>query len=43
MTRDRQVPLRVVVPKKADGSWVVHLSAAIVATVPYEDPGSMHC
>ncbi|WP_432986682.1 DUF3515 domain-containing protein [Dactylosporangium sp. CA-233914] len=42
-TIDRQVPLRVVVPKSADGSWLVHLSAPIVATVPATDPGEVHC
>jgi hypothetical protein len=42
-TVDRQVPLRVVVPKAADGSWLVNLSAPIVATVPVTDPGPVHC
>ncbi|MEV4131262.1 DUF3515 domain-containing protein [Dactylosporangium sp. NPDC049742] len=42
-TIDRHVPLRVVVPKKADGSWLSHLSAPITETVPYEDPGATHC
>jgi hypothetical protein len=42
-TVDRQVPLRVVVPKAADGSWLVNLSAPIVATVPPTDPGPVHC
>lgn len=42
-TVDRQVPLRVVVPAKADGAWLVNLSSAIVATVPYADPGATHC
>lgn len=42
-TVDRQVPLRVVVPKAADGSWVVNLSAPIVATVPATDPGPSRC
>jgi len=42
-TVDRQVPLRVVVPKAADGAWLVNLSAPIVATVPAADPGPVHC
>lgn len=42
-TVDRQVPLRVVVPAKADGAWLVNLSAPIVATVPFADPGTAHC
>ncbi|UWZ56033.1 DUF3515 domain-containing protein [Dactylosporangium aurantiacum] len=42
-TVDRQVPLRVVVPAKADGAWLVNLSAPIVATVPFADPGTTHC
>jgi hypothetical protein len=42
-TVDRQVPLRVVVPAKGDTAWLVNLSAAIVATVPYSDPGATHC
>jgi hypothetical protein len=40
---DREVPLRVVVPKAADGSWLVNLSAPIVATVPATAPGPVHC
>jgi hypothetical protein len=42
-TVDRQVPLQVVVPKTADGAWLVNLSAPIVATVPATDPGPVHC
>jgi hypothetical protein len=42
-TIDRQVPLSVTVPKAADGAWLVNLSPAIVATVPYQDPGTQHC
>jgi hypothetical protein len=42
-TVDREIPLRVVVPKAADGSWLVNLSAPIVATVPATDPGPVHC
>jgi hypothetical protein len=42
-TIDRQVPLRVVVPKAADGSWLVNLSPAIVTTVPSAPPGDLHC
>jgi hypothetical protein len=42
-TVDRQVPLRVVVPAAADGSWLVNLSASIVATVPATDPGPVYC
>ncbi|MEU7866103.1 DUF3515 family protein [Dactylosporangium sp. NPDC049140] len=40
---DRQVPLRVVVPKAADGSWLVNLSPTIVATVPSAPTGDLHC
>ncbi|WP_433216226.1 DUF3515 domain-containing protein [Dactylosporangium sp. CS-047395] len=40
---DRQVPLRVVVPKDADGSWLVNLSPAIVATIPTAPAGESHC
>ncbi|GGM20022.1 DUF3515 family protein [Dactylosporangium sucinum] len=41
---DRKVSLQVVVPKKAEGSWVVNLSAPIVATVPQTaSPGPVHC
>ncbi|MET7392469.1 DUF3515 family protein [Dactylosporangium sp. NPDC005572] len=41
---DRKVPLRVVVPKDAEGSWVVNLSSPIVATVPETaTPGPVHC
>ncbi|MFG2036778.1 DUF3515 domain-containing protein [Dactylosporangium sp. NPDC048998] len=40
---DRDVALRVVVPKSVDGSWLVNLSAPIVATVPATDPGPVHC
>lgn len=43
VTVDRQVPLRVVVPKGVDGAWMVNLSAPIVDTVPWSDPGSTHC
>jgi hypothetical protein len=32
-----------VVPAKADGAWLVNLSAPIVATVPFTDPGTTHC
>ncbi|WP_432836064.1 DUF3515 domain-containing protein [Dactylosporangium sp. CA-092794] len=42
-TVDREVALRVVVPKGADGSWLVNLSAPIVAAVPATTPGPMHC
>ncbi|GAA2334399.1 hypothetical protein GCM10010170_013910 [Dactylosporangium salmoneum] len=42
-TVDREVALRVVVPKAADGSWLVNLSAPIVAAVPATDPGPVHC
>ena len=42
-TVDREVALRVVVPKAADGSWLVNLSAPIVATVPATPPGPVHC
>lgn len=42
-TVDREVALRVVVPKAADGSWLVNLSAPIVATVPAAAPGDVHC
>ncbi|MGI5244752.1 DUF3515 family protein [Dactylosporangium sp. CA-139066] len=42
-TVDREVALRVVVPKAADGSWLVNLSAPIVATVPATAPGPVHC
>jgi hypothetical protein len=40
---DRAVALSVVVPKAADGSWLVNLSAPIVATVPATAPGPVHC
>ncbi|MER7004055.1 DUF3515 domain-containing protein [Dactylosporangium sp. NPDC000555] len=40
---DREVALRVVVPKSADGSWLVNLSAPIVATVRATDPGPVSC
>ncbi|MEV6927181.1 DUF3515 domain-containing protein [Dactylosporangium sp. NPDC051485] len=42
-TVDRAVALRVVVPKAADGSWLVHLSAPIVATVPATDSEPAYC
>ncbi|MFD0582017.1 DUF3515 family protein [Dactylosporangium darangshiense] len=42
-TIDREVAVRVVVPKAADGSWLVNLSAPIVATVPATAPGTLHC
>jgi hypothetical protein len=42
-TIDREVALRVVVPKAADGSWLVNLSAPIVETVPATTPGQLHC
>ncbi|HTJ32640.1 MAG TPA: DUF3515 domain-containing protein [Dactylosporangium sp.] len=42
-TIDREVAVRVVVPKAADGSWLVNLSAPIVATVPATAPGPLHC
>ncbi|MER7280962.1 DUF3515 family protein [Dactylosporangium sp. NPDC000244] len=42
-TVDRQVPLQVVVPKGAEGSWLVNLSPAIVATVPSAPAGDLHC
>ena len=40
---DREVPVRVTVPKDADGAWLVNLSPAIVATVPATEPGPVHC
>ncbi|MFI5907177.1 DUF3515 family protein [Dactylosporangium sp. NPDC051541] len=42
-TIDRQIPLSVVVPKAADGSWLVNLSPSIVATIPAAPTGDLHC